>query len=219
MGKILLVGDSESTRKYIEQYVESEGFLPYDVTVFEEQIKIEHVRDIVHQLSFKNSVKKLLIFNCELTPASQNGLLKSVEEVDMLMHFIFVVKSEFELLPTLQSRCIIVRCPPLISEVDVKMVELVEKVISSKLPQWDQITELASLLQEKNVQELLHSLRSLFLEKYNTDNGAQYYFYCKKLLKLGSLVENNNVSKSIVLERVFVPSFFDKLPLDKTFSI
>ena len=82
----------------------------------EKNIRLEAVRELLEILSrhpLENGNRVVLIENAErLTPGSQNALLKSIEEPDESTFFLFTADSIRSILPTILSRCGIVRIAP-----------------------------------------------------------------------------------------------------------
>ena len=79
-------------------------------------IKVDDLREIIRALSFHASEggrRVVLIENAQrMTPQSQNALLKSLEEPDSETTFLLTSSGETGLLPTVRSRCRVVRVQP-----------------------------------------------------------------------------------------------------------
>ncbi|MBQ1945821.1 MAG: DNA polymerase III subunit delta' [Clostridia bacterium] len=79
-------------------------------------IKVEDLREIIRALSYHASEgtrRVVLIENAQrMTPQSQNALLKSLEEPDGETIFLLTSSGETGLLPTVRSRCRVVRVQP-----------------------------------------------------------------------------------------------------------
>lgn len=79
-------------------------------------IKVEDLREIIRALSYHSSEggrRVVLIENAQrMTPQSQNALLKSLEEPDGETTFLLTASGETGLLPTVRSRCRVVRVQP-----------------------------------------------------------------------------------------------------------
>ena len=71
----------------------------------------DEIQVIFDTISFKLEDHQKLFFIIQhadfLTPACSNSLLKSVEEPPQGYHFIFLAERQSQILPTIQSRCII----------------------------------------------------------------------------------------------------------------
>ena len=79
-------------------------------------IKVDDLREIIRALSYHSSEggrRVVLIENAQrMTPQSQNALLKSLEEPDGETTFLLTSSGETGLLPTVRSRCRVVRVQP-----------------------------------------------------------------------------------------------------------
>ncbi|MBQ4074664.1 MAG: DNA polymerase III subunit delta' [Clostridia bacterium] len=82
----------------------------------ENSIKIEALREMINALSrhsLEGGKRVILIEEAErMTPQAQNCLLKTLEEADEGTYFILTTHAESALLPTIRSRCRIVRMQP-----------------------------------------------------------------------------------------------------------
>ena len=81
----------------------------------ERSIKVDHLREIIHALSMhavEGGNRVVLLENAQrMTPQAQNALLKSLEEPDGSTRFILTASGDTGLLPTVRSRCRVVRVP------------------------------------------------------------------------------------------------------------
>jgi len=79
-------------------------------------IKVDDLREIIRALSYHASEggrRVVLIENAQrMTPQAQNALLKSLEEPDGETTFLLTSSGETGLLPTVRSRCRVVRVQP-----------------------------------------------------------------------------------------------------------
>ena len=82
----------------------------------EKTIKIEALRDTINALSHHSmggGRRVVLIENAErMTPQAQNCLLKTLEEAEDQTYFLLTTDLEAQMLPTIRSRCRIVRMQP-----------------------------------------------------------------------------------------------------------
>jgi DNA polymerase-3 subunit delta' len=119
-------GDKPISTDYIKEFREFFQRMPYgsgfDWLQFIEadnrqgNITAEECNDIIRKLSlktFKASYKVLVMWLPEYLGKEGNKLLKIIEEPPPDTLFILATESEEELLPTIVSRCQIVRIPPL----------------------------------------------------------------------------------------------------------
>lgn len=202
MAKLVVVGDPSEAAKYIDQYILENKFLPHEVERFSETLKIEDARGIVHQLGFSVRTQKMLVFDCTLSAAVQNALLKSVEECDDSVTFVFISASENGFLATLISRCTVITLRK-----TVQSHESFENLIvaaASKPQPWHEIDLMCETLKEENMETLLLALRKRIINDYQSPEILQYLTYIRKMLHLLPLHQNNNVNKNVVIESVFL---------------
>ncbi len=112
------------------------------VTPEGQTIKIEQIRRIQHTLSFKPAFAKkrmVIIDNAEaMTPDAANAFLKTLEEPPLNTTLILIAQDKAQLLPTIVSRCQIVRFRPL-------PLKIIQKVLKKKGLKEDEATRIASL--------------------------------------------------------------------------
>lgn len=78
----------------------------------EPQIKIEQIREIIKILSLKNwgNYRIIIVDDAHLmTIQASNALLKSLEEPPPSTYFFLITNSEHSILPTIRSRCLLIR--------------------------------------------------------------------------------------------------------------
>ncbi len=82
----------------------------------EKTIKIDALREMIDALShhsLEGGRRVILIENAErMTPQAQNCLLKTLEEADGGVYFLLTADVEAALLPTIRSRCRVIRMQP-----------------------------------------------------------------------------------------------------------
>lgn len=82
----------------------------------ENSIKIDALREMIDALSrhsLEGGRRVILIENAEkMTPQAQNCLLKTLEEADAGTYFLLTSDTESALLPTIRSRCRVIRMQP-----------------------------------------------------------------------------------------------------------
>jgi len=202
MNNLFLVGDPILTSKYISEFIKKNNFTNFDIITYNERIKIEDARIIKKSLGYKISSKKLYLFLGDITAEAQNSLLKNVEEANDYIYFIFVSRNEDSLLPTLRSRCLVVKLHS-----DIKAYEPTYSIVKSACENkdnWSMLDEIYTSLGDRDLAEIVPVLRQLMLERTQYDDISSYYYYCKKILCLLPLVQKNNVNSRIVIESVFL---------------
>jgi len=202
MNNIILIGDRFVTDKYIENYLKENQFTSFEIEYFNNEIKIEDARNIKKKLYYKVTTKKLLVFSGKLTLEAQNSLLKNIEEAAENVYFIFSTSNEDNLLPTIRSRCSVVRLDSKFV-LDKEMSKIISS-ISNEKGNWKDIDMLTSFLEEYPFEYLVPTLRIMLLENIKNENALDYFTYCKKALSYVNLAKYNNVNKKILIESVFL---------------
>jgi DNA polymerase III delta prime subunit len=125
-----------------QKYIES-LFPPsktaYLTPVFEapKNIKVEAIRDLLKDLITDTQIERLVYLEDaqKLTPASQNTLLKILEEPPKRTHFIFSLDNHLHLLPTILSRCTHHQMPYQKESVNPEALLLIKKLMSQNTAQ------------------------------------------------------------------------------------
>lgn len=166
-----------------------------DTEIFsQETIGIEDVRICLERIrtsSFEQGIRIVAIENAEkLTREASNALLKSLEEPHSDIIFFIQAKHEYLLLPTLVSRCHVIRfLPPSFEKINKRNSEsslLVKKLLFDS-PLWEQ------LLGFEKIQHTDFSLCELVLHDalVNKSHDAQKVVkYYERLIQL-YLFQNN----------------------------
>lgn len=123
------------------------------ITPEKDSIKIEQIRNLKSQIFYRlyEGRKKVWIIEKadKLTLEAANSLLKIVEEPPPQAVIILISQTKEELLPTILSRCEIIRFFPL-------PVKEIEKIIAEQLPQDPHRMHLLAKLARGRVGEALH---------------------------------------------------------------
>lgn len=114
--KLLVSSNQTTAQQYIDVYINKFAISSFDTLTLGENgnaIKIEQIRDLKQTLSLKplNGTKKATIIYAaqNLTSEAQNALLKTLEEPPEDTVIFLCTPNENLLLPTIMSRCEIVR--------------------------------------------------------------------------------------------------------------
>lgn len=116
-------------------------FLVPSCTEKDRTIKVDHLREVLRALAFHamEGRRVVLLENAQrMTMQAQNALLKSLEEPDSETHFILTASGDAGLLPTVRSRCRIMRMP-------LWPAQRIEDALTSRGTQPEQAREIASL--------------------------------------------------------------------------
>jgi len=202
MNNLFLVGDRASVNGYIDNYLKQNFFTPFEIEYFDDPVKIGDARDIKNVLSYKMPTKKIFIFRNSCTTEAQNALLKNIEDAVDNVFFIFSSVKEDSLLPTVRSRCLVVRLSSDLTS-SVKITELIKNV-SERDNDWAAIDDLITFLDDHDLEDIVPALRQLLLASIDQKNVTRYFHYCKKSLPLISLSKTNNMNRKIVIESIFI---------------
>lgn len=201
MNNLFLVGDRVNSQLFIDNYIKENKFETYEVRLFEEKIKIEQARQIKRTLSFRQTGKLLFVFFEEITLEAQNALLKSIEEHQENVFFIFCAEKEMMLLETIRSRCLVKKLF-FETQIDASLQKLTETLFEKST--WREIDLLLEYLHDKPVELLIPVVRRLLLDNIEDRQKTRgYYNFCKKITRLLPLVEINNVNKKVIIENAF----------------
>ena len=141
----------------------------------------------------------------EISIEAQNALLKSVEEHSPTTHFIFVAEKEDDLLPTIRSRCFIVRLErEVVKSEGIK--DLISLYFSKDECNWDALEKILQEIGDVNPERLIPVVRNMMVNGFDDSKKvSRLYASCKKMLALLPLVSKNNVSVRTFVEKAFVP--------------
>lgn len=204
MASILLLGSKTKAFEYLDVYIGEKNIPSYNIDRLD-GVKVEEIRDIKKKLSYKSVGNRLFFMHGEITVEAQNALLKSVEEHSPATHFIFVAEKEDDLLPTIRSRCFIVRL-----EKEAVKSEGIKGLISLYFSKdecdWDVLDKILKEIGDADPEMLISVVRNMMVNGFNDGkNVTRLYMSCKKMLALLPLVSKNNVSVRTFVEKAFVP--------------
>ena len=207
MNNIILIGDRFVTDKYIENYLKENQFTSFEIEYFNNEIKIEDARIIKKKLYYKVTTKKLLVFNGKLTLEAQNSLLKNIEEAAENVYFIFSTSNEDNLLPTIRSRCSVVRLDSKFV-LDKEMSKIISS-ISNEKGNWKDIDMLTSFLEEYPFEYLVPTLRIMLLENIKNDFSKLISFI--EIDELELLFILNHIDEKISIYSLAIKSISQSL--------
>lgn len=151
---------------------------------------IDVIRKIRHFLSrkpFQHQNKVVLITQAEnLTPESQNSLLKILEEPGLNNYFLLVTGKPFSLLPTVISRCFTIRFPPTASSLSNQKLLSRSSDLQKNLEASDQLSA-----DKQAVLPFLENQLVLYHQQLLTDSSPKTTNLILKLLKSIRLINQN----------------------------
>lgn len=146
-------------------------------------LKIEQIRNLQARIVEKpiTSRKKVYVIDDAdlMSEESQNCLLKTLEEPPEYAVIILIVSNESRILPTIKSRCVIIKFQPLTSkeikqvkpELSDDLIQLLEgslqnaENIEQKKEQYAQLLNLVNVLENKQLVEVFNSADLLYKGK------------------------------------------------------
>jgi len=172
-------------------------------------LKIEQVRDLLTQLPYRpytGSSRYFVLYHFEQTTLeAQNALLKSIEEPPEYVNFVLTATQTQNILPTIQSRCLISRQylhPDQLSpELQTQLTQLYQQVTSS--PNWSTLIEIAGELKDRDSAiELITNLITYLHQHNQTQPNLVQTLHLQTLTQhLNYLHQNSNVV--LTLESAF----------------
>ncbi|MFA9288585.1 MAG: hypothetical protein ACEQSA_01765 [Weeksellaceae bacterium] len=188
----------------LESYIAANGYSDYhryDITPIKTTLSMDQIRDLKKQLSIKPAKKRLIVLH-QLDNAgieTQNALLKTFEESTQDNQFIMPVAQLNSILPTIQSRCQVVRSDESTEQV-ITEADLDQLFKSLREPNYAVMN--LPLLQLTSIDEaviLLQAITVYLEEKIN--NGDLYIAQLsKKTLQILALVRNNNLNPQLAID-------------------
>ncbi len=160
----------------------------------DESIKLDDVRQVIKSMYLRpnNGQVKVYIFNNSqnLRIESSNALLKSIEEPSAYSYIIFTTTNAYSLLPTIRSRCQLIRLKKDKDETNIDqdlLYEILANLMEGKLDYYyKNKTFFDSYKEEKEelFDAILLFFRKILHYKYAKDQGIcqdDDFYYIKKL--------------------------------------
>lgn len=160
----------------------------------DEAIKIDDVRQVIKSMYIRpnNGEVKIYIFNNSqnLRTESSNALLKSIEEPSSYSYIIFTTTNAYSLLPTIRSRCQLIRLNKAREESVIdesKLNEILANLMEGKLDSYYKnkaFFESAKEEKEALFDSILLFFRKILYYKYTEDkkvDSKEDFYYIKRL--------------------------------------
>lgn len=147
------------------------------------KVKIDQIREMQRKVAEKPIVSDNKVYIIDdsdtMTSEAQNCLLKTLEEPPEYAVIILIVSNESRILPTIKSRCVIIKFQPLTSkeikqvkpELSDDLIQLLEgsllnaENIEQKKEQYAQLSNLVNVLENKQLVEVFNSADLLYKGK------------------------------------------------------
>lgn len=154
-----------------------------EITPDGKTLKIEQIRNLQARIVEKPITSRRKVYVIDdadlMSEESQNCLLKTLEEPPEYAVIILIVSNESRILPTIKSRCVIIKFQPLTSkeikqvkpELSDDLIQLLEgsllnaENIEQKKEQYAQLSNLVNVLENKRLVEVFNSADLLYKGK------------------------------------------------------
>lgn len=154
-----------------------------EITPDGKTLKIEQIRNLQARIVEKPITSRRKVYVIDdadlMSEESQNCLLKTLEEPPEYAVIILIVSNESRILPTIKSRCVIIKFQPLTSkeikqvkpELSDDLIQLLEgsllnaENIEQKKEQYAQLLNLVNVLENKQLVEVFNSADLLYKGK------------------------------------------------------
>lgn len=163
-----------------------------EITPDGKTLKIEQIRNLQARIVEKPITSRRKVYVIDdadlMSEESQNCLLKTLEEPPEYAVIILIVSNESRILPTIKSRCVIIKFQPLTSkeikqvkpELSDDLIQLLEgsllnaENIEQKKEQYVQLSNLVNVLENKQLVEVFNSADLLYKGKYDIITLLEY---------------------------------------------
>jgi len=204
MFPILLISkDISVTEEYLNQFIKANKFLSYNVFRYRPEpnvIKIDQIREIKAMLTREKAEKKLIIIYSFNTAKAetQNAFLKTLEEEANKAQFIIVVEDETQALPTITSRCKVVK---LVSDLPTSSFnEVGAEQFSQPLPQL--LSNYSNINKERAI-KICDQFLGYFRGR-DAINRVSTINILKEILVVRNLVLKNNLNPQMAIDHLLI---------------
>lgn len=197
-----------------------------EITPDGKTLKIEQIRNLQARIVEKPITSRRKVYVIDdadlMSEESQNCLLKTLEEPPEYAVIILIVSNESRILPTIKSRCVIIKFQPLTSkeikqvkpELSDDLIQLLEgsllnaENIEQKKEQYAQLSNLVNVLENKQLVEVFNSADLLYKGKDDIITLLEYLnliFFSRNEINVIPIIEktkkkilaNNNYDMTI----------------------
>ena len=224
MASYVLIGDLESKNEFLMKLIKEENIPSYNLFNYQETLKIPQVREIKKLLSTKafSNAKRLFVIR-DATLEAQNALLKTLEELPDDTTFIFL--NDSNLIPTIVSRARLLKLETGKINVDGALSNMLREFIDERGGQIPYGSgtgraggkdlfstflfseELFTQSPDLNFVYLTFCLRDILFKQIQEDSFEKIGLtlrLLKSLYRHLPFVENNNLNKRLLLERILI---------------
>lgn len=203
---IILESTSITERiNFVDEFILEHNIRIYNYFEYEPVLKemsIKQIRDIVLETTFHSTEKRLfhLIKFDTASIEAQNAFLKTLEEHQSNLFFILSVDRANNLLPTILSRCRIIRLSQSkVSKLNHNLQTLIEAVKTGNL---SAIFKISNQIEKAESLFFFDSLISLYRARLTTDKYAGSIL--KIIIKQQNLLKNNHVDAQTSIDSALI---------------
>lgn len=212
----IILGSEEKIKAFIESFTSEKKIASYNSTIYSGKIKIDEVRLLQKKLIYKNAKNEssLVILPTDITVEAQNALLKTLEELPEGKYICFTGQTDSTLLPTILSRCQIIRLEQSSSALQSKkeLENTLKQFLIDKPLEPQTLSSLLSALpiaelKEDQLKDLIYSFRNVLLESLSSISLHQLHLLhslLSDLTLLYPLVKSNNINPRLGAETIFL---------------
>lgn len=187
-----------------------------EITPDGKTLKIEQIRNLQARIVEKPITSRRKVYVIDdadlMSEESQNCLLKTLEEPPEYAVIILIVSNESRILPTIKSRCVIIKFQPLTSkeikqvkpELSDDLIQLLEgsllnaENIEQKKEQYAQLSNLVNVLENKQLVEVFNSADLLYKGKDDIITLLEYLnliFFSRNEINAIPIIEKTKKKK------------------------
>lgn len=205
---LLISDNSQLSFSWFEELKKQLAITIADILVIsrEDQIQIEDIRKLQKQIKLKphsSSYKLFFIHNTDfLRKEAANALLKTLEEPVGSSIIVLSATSPDKLLPTIISRCQIVRLNSGAENQDKINSQVAKELKTIKnMKIYEKFNYVKGLIKKEDLNNWLENLIYFFKKDINLEKNR---IILKKLLESQRLLTETNANKQLIMENLFL---------------
>jgi DNA polymerase III gamma/tau subunit len=208
---VILVSNRKiDTNKFIDTLRKANNIPSYHIFSYEPEstiITIDQIRE-AHNFIVKSQFQKIVVIHHFDTAKSetQNAFLKTLEEHSINTYFVLTCDSADSFLPTIQSRCQVIRLDPNIT-IKTKDSFLVHKTVEEALDASAHIKKDAYLDNLDSLIVMMHTKINNELVKEKSLDLERYAFSIKSALSLKIMMKEYNIQPEFAFDQLLLDLF------------
>lgn len=215
MNNLLISGNDQiNIQNYLQGYFQTNKIAKNSVIAVEpetEQLTIEQIRQVISLASRKYSQPTAFVIYSfgQTKELAQNVFLKALEEHQASIYFILITHSLASILPTITSRCQIVRLKPAVPQLNTAVNEQIKNVLETAQANPAFLLSEKLNLTPKNKRETVLTWLTAFLtygylELTKFKNQAWLAARLTQAIEAKRLIEKNNLDSELALNNIFL---------------